>query len=171
MGEWSRSKENGEGLRLQRGIFWGNRTLQGVWRDGRLASKVTVLAPHVYTHLASTLWSTRKSQQAAHDTAGRALNSAIQARSAAREAMTLARAAQAISRGQNGGTGGTTANGRGAGKSTGVGPGAHSGAAGQASCSPLPRFDHGEVHPSLDYYHQVRLAAGSARYASASRRQ
>lgn len=132
-GEWRRSKEFGYGIRSQKGILWGNRTIEGRWFNGKLQEWVKV--PSDFGSLMSTaLVRTKRAQQASMDTVLQALASASNAQESARAAVIEARKAKNLSRS--------------------VFPekievpwrGS------KLFCSPVPRFTHGEVQPDLEYY-------------------
>ena len=94
-GEWLGSKEHGRGLRLQMGLLWGNKTVAGLWREGRLSERGDQhAAADLFDATERALWASKRSQGGARETAELALEAAVNARAAAREAMTLARAAQ-----------------------------------------------------------------------------
>ena len=113
----------------------------------------------MYSQIAKTLWNALKAKEASAFSVEKARNAAVQARGAAREAMTLARAAQAISHGHNGGVhrlyGLNTDEKKKGGMAEQLGYGKNP--TRQVGCSPMMRFDHGEIHPSLDFYHPVSV--------------
>ena len=41
-GQWFASKEQGYGMRVQQGLLWGNRTLEGRWVNGQLRDWIKV---------------------------------------------------------------------------------------------------------------------------------